>query len=54
MSCKAKTCKYYKLCLAKYDLVGELHCNDYEAKPVKASRKEIKDEREMGNSSRQR
>ena len=47
MSCKAKTCKYYKKCLAKRDLVGDTCCNDYE-------RKEIKDERAARNSSRKR
>ena len=29
MSCKAKDCYMYKSCLAKYDLVGEHHCDDY-------------------------
>lgn len=30
MSCKAKTCKYWKTCIVKSQLVGEHHCDDYE------------------------
>lgn len=31
--CKAKSCKYYKQCLCKRDLVGDSRCGDYEKNP---------------------
>ena len=42
MSCKARNCQYYKMCLGKYDLVStEHHCDDYKPKPKK-EKKEAK------------
>jgi hypothetical protein len=28
--CKAKSCRYYKKCLVKRELVGDTRCGDYE------------------------
>lgn len=55
MSCRAKDCYMYKTCLAKSDLAkSEPHCADYRKALSTTNRKEIKNEREIRNSSRKR
>ena len=38
MSCKAKKCSYWKVCLAKRECM-DFHCNDYEPAVVVQKRK---------------
>ena len=44
MSCKARNCQYYKMCLAKYDC-ADFMCADYKAKPKKEKTHSMQTER---------
>lgn len=50
--CKAKSCKYWKQCLVKRELVGDTRCGDFERNSNYKPKEVKKDENNRRNDKR--